>query len=106
MNGMFTRKARRHPTVSTMVPPTIGPSRVRADVAEAQTPNARARDAPSNAWVMRDRDPGISNAPVAPWSSRKTTSHSRVGASPQSAEVARESDQPDDVHAPPAVVVG
>ena len=46
------------------------------------------RSAPSKAWVMRDSEPGTSRAPVAPWRSRKTTSHSRVGARPHSADVA------------------
>ncbi len=87
MNGMLSRNANRQPIVSTMVPPTIGPRSVSADVADAQTPNARAREAPSKAWVISDRDPGTSSAPVAPWRSRKTTSHSRVGARPHRADV-------------------
>ena len=36
MNGMLSRNANRHPMVSTIVPPTNGPSNVRADVADAQ----------------------------------------------------------------------
>ena len=88
MNGTLTRNANRQPIVSTMEPPTIGPRSVSADVAAAQMPKARARSAPSNAWVIRASEPGTSSAPVAPWRSRKTTSHSRVGASPHSADVA------------------
>ena len=82
------RNALRQPMVSTIVPPTIGPRTVSADVAAAQMPNARPRSAPGNAWVISDRDPGTSSAPVAPCMSRKITSHSRVGARPHSADVA------------------
>ena len=62
------RNATRQPTVSTRVPPTIGPRTVSAAVAAAQIPNARARAAPSKAWVMRASEPGMSSAPAAPWS--------------------------------------
>ena len=85
--GTFTRKATRQPMVSTRVPPTMGPSTVSAEVAAAQIPKARPRWSPGNAWVMIDSAPGTRNAPEAPCSSRKTTSHSRVGARPHSAEV-------------------
>ena len=86
-SGTLIRNAKRQPIVSTMVPPTIGPTTTRPDVAAAQIPNARARCGPSNAWVISASEPGMSSAPAAPWASRKTTSHSSVGASPHSADV-------------------
>jgi hypothetical protein len=83
------RNTIRQPTVSTSRPPTSGPSKPSADVADAQMPNARPRSTPaSKVWVMIDSAPGTRNAPAAPWSSRKRTSHSSVGANPHSADVA------------------
>ena len=70
-----------------MSPPASGPRMVSAEVAAAQMPKARARAAPSKLAVMMDSDPGTSSAPAAPWSSRKTTSSSMVGARPHSADV-------------------
>ena len=105
-SGTLIRKATRQPSVSTRLPPTIGPKIVSAAVDAAQMPNARPRSAPSKAWVMRASEPGMSSAPAAPWARRKTISHSSVGASPHSAEVAAKPDQADGVDPPPTVVVG
>ena len=81
------RNALRQPTVSTIVPPTIGPSTVSADVEAAHMPKARPRSAPEKACVINDSDPGTSSAPAPPCIRRKMTSHSSVGARPQSADV-------------------
>jgi hypothetical protein len=44
----------------------MGPKSVNAEVADAQTPKARARSAPSKAWVISESEPGTRSAPVAP----------------------------------------
>ena len=89
-----------------MMPPTRGPRMVRAAVAADHSPKARARASPWKLAVMSDRGPGTSRAPAAPCSSRKTMSHSIVGARPHSADVGPNADQADDEDAPAAVSVG
>ena len=69
-------------------------------------PNARPRASPSKAWVMSASEPGTRRAPAAPWSSRKMTSHSSVGARPHSADVSANPIRPMRVDAAPTVVVG
>ena len=81
-SGTLIRNAARQLTVSTSRPPTTGPMRLVADVAEAQMPNARARASPSNSAVRIASEPGTSRAPAAPCISRNTTSSSSVGARP------------------------
>ena len=104
--GTLTRNAIRQPIESTSRPPATGPISASADVAAAQIPNARPRSGPSNVCVMIDSAPGTSSAPAAPWSSRKTTSASSVGASPHRPEVRAERRQADAVDPPPAVAIG
>ena len=58
VTGTLMRKALRQPMVSTIVPPTIGPSTVSAEVEAAHMPKARPRSAPENACVISDSDPG------------------------------------------------
>ncbi len=82
MSGTLIRKASRQVRSWTTRPPTTGPSRVAADVAAAQTPNARARAGPSNVEVIRASEPGTRSAAVAPWKSRARTSASRLGERP------------------------
>ena len=76
----------RHENESTMMPPTRGPMMVRPAVAADHSPKARARASPWKLAVMSDRGPGTNRAPAAPWNSRKTMSHSIVGARPHSAD--------------------
>ena len=59
---------------------------VSAAVAADHSPKARARASPWKLAVMSDSGPGTSRAPAAPWKSRKTMSHSMVGARPHSAD--------------------
>ena len=80
------RNAARHDSESTRSPPIGWPKSARPDVEAAHVPNARERAAPSNVAVMMDSEPGTSNAPDAPWSTRNRTISSRFGAIPQSSE--------------------
>ena len=107
-SGTLTRNAMRQP---------IGvdeqPADERADEGQRRTsppprcPNARPRSAPSNVWVMIDREPGTSSAPAAPWSKRgRGPANSRVGASPHKAGRDGEAGQADRVDPTAAVVVG
>ena len=50
-------------------------------------PNARPRSGALEAAGDEGERPGDEQAPAAPWRSRKTISHSSVGARPHSAEV-------------------
>jgi hypothetical protein len=84
---VLTRKMLRQPNASTSAPPIGGPTIARADVAEAQIPNARARSRPSKIAVMMASEPGTRRAPVIPWRRRATARTSSVGASPQASDV-------------------
>ena len=78
---------------------------VSADVEAAQMPNARPRASPSKAWVMRASEPGMSRAPAAPWSSRKSDQELERRCQPAQRRRQREPGQTERIDAAPAVVV-
>ena len=96
----------RQETVFTSRPPTNGPRIVVAAEAPAQTPNARPRSSPSKLAVMIESDPGTTNAPAAPCSTRATIRNSIDGARPHSSDVAAKPSRPKREHLAPPVEVG
>ncbi|RIH88939.1 hypothetical protein Mterra_00890 [Calidithermus terrae] len=81
------KKAARQPTVSTITPPTSGPSSVVAEDAADQTPMARPCSPSENPARISASEPGTSRAPATPCNSRPRISTSMLGASPHRAEV-------------------
>ena len=105
-SGTLIRKATRQPSVSTRLPPTIGPRMVSAAVDAAQIPNARpALGAIEGVGDERQRAGDEQRAGGAlgeaeddqPLERRRQAAQGGGG---------READQADGVDAPPAVVVG
>ncbi len=86
-SGTLIRKATRQLIDWISRPPRVGPRIVVAEVAAAQIPNARLRAGSTNVAVMIDSEQGTRSAPAAPWSTRNTTSSSRLGDSPHRIEV-------------------
>ena len=82
------KKTARHEIVWTRVPPTNGPRIAVAAAAAAQIPIALPRSGPSNVCVSKASEPGTSNAPAAPWTTRNAISVSMFGAKPHKMDAA------------------
>src|ERR1700688_372780 len=92
--GTLRRKIMRHPTVSTIHPPTMGPKAPARAPAAAQVPIARPRASPVNAPPSMARLFGISSAAPNPCRPRAARSQAKEGAAAQASDAKPKTDSP------------
>ena len=105
--GTLIRNANRQPTLSTINPPSSGPSRTSPDVAAAQMPNARPRSGPASK-VWRDDREGAGHEQCARRALEQPEDDQPLERRGEAAQhrCDGEARQPDRVDPPPAVVIG
>ncbi len=86
-NGTLMAKIQRHEALSTICPPTSGPSTAPMPAQAVQAPIARARWSPGKVFTITASAAGVSSAPAAPCRARAATSTSMVGAAAHNTEV-------------------
>ena len=87
-NGMLMKNMPRHNPASANAPPNIGPPNVTVVVNADQVPIAFPRSFSSINAEISESEPGIINAPPAPWMTRQRISIVTDPAKPQAADPA------------------
>ena len=78
--SMLTAKIARHPPISRITPPIVGPTAAATAIPAPSTPKARARRCSGTSSRIRANPLGTITAPEAAWSTRNATSGQREGA--------------------------